>query len=144
MTPQQQAERALLALVIWREARGEILLAKQAVAWSIRNRVVHPGWWGRSWWGVILHPYQYSSFNRTDPNATAWPLQVDASWEDALQVAADVYTADVAQAPKILDITKGATSYFDKSVDANPPSWAKDGSMAHVCDFGRLHFYAKT
>jgi hypothetical protein len=70
-------------------------------------------------------------------------MQVDASWEDSLQVAADVYTADVNEAPKILDITHGATSYFDRSLDANPPSWAKDGEMGHVCDFGRLHFYAK-
>jgi hypothetical protein len=58
-------------------------------------------------------------------------------------VAADVYTPDVADAPKILDLTRGATSYFDKSLDLNPPSWAIDGHMKHVCDFGRLHFYAK-
>jgi N-acetylmuramoyl-L-alanine amidase len=143
MNPQQQAEQSLLALVIWREARGEVLFTKQAVAWSIRNRVLNPGWWGHSWWSVILMPMQYSSFNRTDPNATKWPMQVDPSWEDALQVAADVYTAELTQAPKILDLTSGSVSYFDQSMDNNPPSWAIDGHMKHVCDFGRLHFYAK-
>ena len=143
MNPQQQAELALLALVVWREARGEVLFTKQAVAWSIRNRVLSPGWWGHSWWSVILMPMQYSSFNRTDPNATKWPMQVDPSWEDALQVAADVYTPDLTVAPKILDLTRGAVSYFDQSEDDNPPNWAKSGLFKHVCDFGRLHFYAK-
>lgn len=142
MNPQQQAELALLALVTWREARGEVLFTKQAVAWSIRNRVLKPGWWGHSWWSVILMPYQYSSFNRTDPEATKWPVAVDPSWEEALLVASQVYTSDLSASPVILDPTGGAHSYFDESMDAHPPSWALDGHMKKVCEFGRMRFYA--
>ena len=129
---------ALLALVLWREARGEVLLVtKQAVAWSIRNRVNHPGWWGRSWWTVILMPFQYSSFNHNDPNATKWPMETDESWLECVAVAADIGS----DTPSISDPTNGATSYFDMSMDINPPKWATDGSNEKICDYGRIHFY---
>ncbi len=143
MNPQAQADIGLLALVLWREARGEDVATKRAVAWSIRNRVANPGWWGKTWWGVILMPEQYSSFNHNDPNATKWPLQIDPSWEECLSVAISVYTEDVKQTPSIPDPTSGATSYFDRSMDSNPPSWALDRSMKHVLNSGNLRFYAK-
>jgi hypothetical protein len=128
---------AILALCIWREARGEPLPAKQAVAWSIRNRVKRPGWWGRTWESVVLMPFQYSSFNRNDPNSTKFPITTDPSWLDSLQCAANVYM----EPPRVPDPTYGADSYFDKSLDGKPPSWATDGSKAKTTDFGALHFF---
>jgi len=128
-------EVGLLALVIWREARGEALLTtKQAVAWSIRNRVLRPGWWGKDWESVILMPFQYSSFNRNDPNSTKFPIPGPV-WDDCLTAAGQVYTADIP------DLTLGADSYFDMSLDTHPPDWATDGSKEHTGDWGRLHFY---
>jgi N-acetylmuramoyl-L-alanine amidase len=59
----------LLALAIYREARGEDLAAKIAVGCVIRNRVQHPSWYGRSWFEVITKPYQFSSFNLGEPNS---------------------------------------------------------------------------
>lgn len=141
MNSVQMYEFILLALCIWREARGESVQTKQAVAWSIRNRVQNPGWWGTGWAGIILQPYQYSSFNRNDPNAAKLPIPKDPSWEDSLEVAQMIYTSGAdAQLP---DPTGGATSYFDLSLDHNPPSWAIDGGMVKTCDVGRLHFYRK-
>jgi len=124
----------LLALCIWREARGESATTKLAVAWSIRNRVVRGGWWGNTWPTVILKPYQYSSFNANDPNATKLPGPADASWFDSLNAANDVFDTPIAPDP-----TGGATSYFDKSLDNNPPAWAAE--KIHTCDIGSLHFY---
>lgn len=126
----------LLALVIWREARGETPAAKQGVAWAVKNRALKPSWWGgSSYWSVILHPFQFSSFNHGDPNATKWPVPSDVSWSDSLEVAAGVISGNV------LDNTSGATSYFDKSLDSKPPTWATDGSNIHTCDIGGLRFY---
>ena len=133
MNPQQSYEFALLVIAIYREARGEVLEAKRGVGWSIRNRVLKPSWWGIGWDGVILHPFQYSSFNRDDPNATKIPYLSDPSMADCLTAAEDAYNGTG------LDPTLGATSYFDRSLDANPPSWAAE--MTHTVDLGGLHFY---
>ena len=130
-------EFILLALCIWREARGELLETKQCVAWSIRNRVQRPGWWGHGWAGVILQPWQYSSFNHNDPNASKLPIPTDPSWQDCLTVAEQVYP----QESPIPDNSHGADSYYDMSLDTNPPSWASDGSKVKTVDMGRLHFY---
>lgn len=143
MNPAQMYDFVLLALVVWRESRGESLAGKQAVAWSIRNRVSNPGWWGKGWAGIILQPYQYSSFNRNDPNATHFPVSLDPSWADCLNVAQQVYTDSLTAMPVIPDPTNGATSYFDMSLDHNPPTWSTDGGMTKTVDIGRLHFYKK-
>lgn len=137
MNPQDMYALILLALCIWREARGELVTTKEAVAWSIRNRVDNPRWWGHSWSGIILMPWQYSSFNRSDPNATKWPTPNDPAWIESLTVAQQVFLADAS----LPDPTHGATSYFDNSLDTDPPKWATDGSMVKTVDFGRLHFY---
>lgn len=137
MNPQQAYSFILLALCIWREARGESLAAQQAVAWTIRNRTLKPGWWGRDWVTCVLLPFQYSSFNHNDPNAVKWPIEADPAWADCLTAASQVFP----DLPIIPDPTSGATSYFDSSMDSKPPYWATDGSNIHTVDIGRLHFW---
>lgn len=135
MNPSDLYPLFLLALATWREARGEIIAGKIAVACSIRNRTLRPRWWGHDYVGCILQPWQYSSFNRADPNSTKFPVETEPAWEDCLATAQAVYGGTQA------DTTGGADSYFDRSLDANPPSWATDGSKTHTCDIGNLHFY---
>ncbi len=125
----------LLALVIWREAQGENYATKLGVACSIRNRVQNPRWWGHDWIGVILMPWQYSSFNHGDPNSAKFPLLTDPVWSDCMDIAQKVYLGGIG------DTTQDATSYFDNSLDYNPPKWATDGSQVHTLDIGALHFY---
>lgn len=126
----------LMALCVWREARGESMEAKRAVAWVIRNRADKPSWWGGpSIASVVLHPYQFSSFNHNDPNATKMPTPQDPAWIASLIAAYEAY------AKSSNDISEGSVDYFDKSMDANPPPWAIDGSLEHVCDLGSFHFY---
>lgn len=135
MTSNDYYPLTLFALVIWREARGEPFASKQAMAWSVRNRVNRPRWWGHTFETVILAPLQYSSFNRNDPNATKWPVSNDPNWIDALNIACDLY----GDSPTLSDNSQGADSYFDKSLDNNPPAWAK--TAVHTADVGDFHFF---
>jgi N-acetylmuramoyl-L-alanine amidase len=130
---EQSYELILLMLCIWREARGESMDAKHAVGWCIRNRVMKPGktWWGDDWETVILKPWQFSSFNPNDPNATKFPLPGDPSFSECLLAAKHVYDATFP------DQTLGSTSYHDTSIA--PPFWA--AVMDKTVQIGRLIFY---
>lgn len=136
---QQDAEVFMLSLLLWREARGEDVPTKRVVAWSVRNRATHPSWWGRDWIGVITMHDQYSSLTYLgDPNLTRWPQPVDTSWMACMDVASEVYNGTG------IDISHGATHYFDKSLDnGREPTWAKDGSMTWVMDSGNFHFWKR-
>jgi spore germination cell wall hydrolase CwlJ-like protein len=83
-------DRFLLALCVWREARGETLTGKQLVAATVMNRVqdtLHR--WPGTISGVILQPMQFSSFNAADPNAVKFPSSLSgmADWNDCVQAA---------------------------------------------------------
>lgn len=122
-------EKALLALVVWREARGEPIKAKQAVADSIMNRVVNPKWWGRSLGEIIGKKWQYSSMAAPgDPNLIAYPLPSDHSFQECLAVA---------ETAVAFPHRSGADSYYDTSIP--PPAWAK--SERFVEQIGRIRFY---
>lgn len=120
-----------LALVTWREARGEGKECMTAVAHSIMNRVKNPKWWGTDVASVCTKKWQYSSM--TDPNdrqLTTWPAN-DPWWESALQIAAGVIDGELANpAP-------GADSYYDLSIPA--PKWADEKKF--VKQVGRIKFY---
>ena len=83
----------LLALCVWREARGESTHGKALVAQVIRNRVESPGW-PDTYVGVITQPWQFSAFNRNDPNATRYPADADPSWRDSVRAAELVLTGE--------------------------------------------------
>ncbi len=119
----------LTALCAWREARGECVDAQRGVIWTVRNRAAKPGWWGKDTVGVVLQPWQFSSFNAGDANATLFPASGDKIFAELLILA---------QAPGN-DPTGGATSYFDDSIA--PPAWATDGSNVPTVKLGRLNFY---
>jgi N-acetylmuramoyl-L-alanine amidase len=127
----------LLALCIWREARGETWRTKLAVGCSVRNRVHHPDWWGHDYHSVILDPYQYSSFNASDPNSKKWPNDEDPNWLESLEAASLIINGNTT------DTTSGATSYFDKSLDDNPPKWASSAEMSKLRTIGSMHFYKR-
>lgn len=135
MTSAEMYDMVLLGLCIWREARGESKIAQVGVAWTIKNRVLKPSWWGKDYVDVILKPYQFSSFDHNDPNAVKFPVPDDASWVQCFEVAQDVYEGITE------DPTAGCTHYFDASLDSHPPDWATGGTMEHVTDLGQLRFW---
>lgn len=125
----------LLALCIWREARGELgRVARLAVGCIIRNRTKNPVRFGNGYAGVILKPAQFSSFNANDPQFKDFPQETDPRWQECLSDAKTV----IANYP---DPTDGATHYFDSSMDAHPPKWAIDGELMHKVDIDHLRFY---
>lgn len=137
LAPQEAWEFSLLSLCNYREAEGEIVLAKSAQAWSVRNRVLRPSWWGTDYASVILkhvqNIYQYSCFNPGNPRSLVFPAANDTAWQACLMVCDDAYNG------RGNDPSQGGQSYFDKSLDANPPSWA--AKMIHTADVGNFHFY---
>lgn len=129
-------ELVLLALCSWREARSDGYAGMHAVAWSVRNRVLKPNWWGKDWISVILHKFAYSSFNIDDPNAAKLPADYmkDPSWADALKAAEEVYNGMTA------DPTLGATHYHLTKMNP-PPAWATAPSTTFLIEIGSHRFY---
>lgn len=133
----------MLTIVIGREAGNQTIDGMHAVGWSIKNRVtLQAKRWGQEYTDVIEKPWQYSSIEgpQSDPNLKKYPDLDVKPWPDAFQAAVDVYFE------RVPDPTGGAHSYFDKSLDANPPAWANDGEYVHTVDVGAFHFFrlAKT
>ncbi len=124
---------ALVALAVWREARGESQDGKRGVAHVIANRVKRGGWWGSDWKSVILKPWQFSSFNANDPNSEKWPDE-DASWTDSLSAASGVITGLDD------DLTEGATYYHDTTMGW-PKAWGNPADYVNTLNVGRLKFY---
>lgn len=126
----------LLALTVWREARGEPHDAKRGVAWSIRNRTLRPGWWGTNYVSVITKAWQYTSMTgKGDPNLSKWPRTDDDLWIASQQAAEEAYLCAGT------DPTGGAHSYFDDSLKMNPPEWALSSQFTFTIKLGALNFY---
>ena len=119
-----EKDRDILARTLWGEARGESLTGQIAVAWTIRNRVFDgkaKSWWGEGYSGVCLKPWQFSCWNKNDPNdaylSGAKPIPA-AQYAQALK-AADQVMADATPDP-----TGGATHYYATTMP-KAPTWAK-------------------
>lgn len=103
-----------------------------AVACVIANRVKRPGWWGSGWSGVCLKPWQFSAWNRSDPNRQKL---MTVTVEDA-QFAQAMSLATQAVDGRLTDVTNGATHYHARSI---LPAWQKH--MQHTASIGRHEFY---
>ena len=126
------ADRFLLALTVWREARGEPYPVKVGVACSILNRVQRPSWWGSDVMSVVTKRWQYSSMTDPhDPQLATWPQPSDASWWDCLQIAC------AALDGRLMHPAPGADSYYDVSIAA--PQWADPARF--VAQLGKIRFY---
>jgi spore germination cell wall hydrolase CwlJ-like protein len=118
-----EKDRDILARTLWGEARGESLAGQIAVAWTIRNRVNDgktKSWWGEGYAGVCLKPYQFSCWNKNDPNfaylsgAKAIPFR---------ELAQARIAADQVIDGKVSDPTGGATHYYAIAMKTSPV-WA--------------------
>lgn len=112
-----------LARTLWGEARGEGPQGMEAVANVVLNRAAVAQAKGGYWWGndiisVSQKPYQFSCWNRSDPNYR----QLQAVTEKDLHFATAMRIARRAVAGTLADITGGATHYHAKSIT---PDWAR-------------------
>lgn len=126
---------ALLELCVFREAEGEPLEGKRGVAHVIRNRA-NSGkyWWGHDWQSVILHPYQFSSFNPGTPRERVWPRDADPAFADCCQACIPVMLGTDE------DLTRGAMFYHDSSIGW-PAAWGNEADYTLTLEVGRLKFY---
>ncbi|HWA00445.1 MAG TPA: cell wall hydrolase [Caulobacterales bacterium] len=136
--PIDPADVRLLAATAWAEARSEGEIGMRAVAHVVVNRVGE-GRFGDSLNEVVLHPRQFSSWNRDDPNR---PLALHperyarsgvnlATWRVAQEVAREVLEG------RSTDPTQGALFYHARSIR---PYWASAGVGKRI--IGHHVFYA--
>lgn len=140
--PASEKERDIVARTLWGEARGEGFAGQVAVAWAIRNRVemdLHndgkPDWWGEGYAGVCLAKYQFSCWNRNDPN---FSYLCGIKTIPAAQLAQARRAADDVIDGRMPDSTSGATHYYVASM-SNPPGWA--AKARRTVKLGRHVFY---
>jgi len=112
----------ILAKTIYGEARGENITGKEAIASVVLNRLEisrqkNGCWWGNSIQEICLKPWQFSCWNKDDPNYAK--LQ-NVSDEDAIYLICKRIAAR-AIANMVIDATNGATHYHTKSVR---PKWS--------------------
>lgn len=129
-------QKVLLAIMLWREARGESFDAKVCVAATALNRVEMQGWAGRDLVEVITKKWQYSSMtDPKDPQLTSWPQLNDKSFDECLQVATSVVD-------KVINYNRSIDHYYDDSLRGDKvPMWAAQNSSRFVVKVGRLNFY---
>ncbi|HEY5986808.1 MAG TPA: cell wall hydrolase [Streptosporangiaceae bacterium] len=123
----EQPDIPLLAVTLYGEARGETAVGKRAVAWVIRNRMKaakkwqekqgrqHPLFGDGTVAGVVLRPWQFSCWNKGDPNL---PKLLDIIQSDGETAGAGMWailkavaTGVLAEPPEWPDPTWGATHY---------------------------------
>lgn len=127
----------VLARTLWGEARGEGGQGMEAVACVILNRVAVAEERGGYWWGkdiisVCQKPYQFSCWNRSDPNYR----QLQAVTDKDIHFATAIRIARRAVANILIDITNGATHYHTKSI---MPDWTQGQTPCAV--IGNHIFY---
>lgn len=118
-----EKDRDVLARTLWGEARGETLAGQIAVAWTIRNRVFDGksnSWWGEGYAGVCQKPYQFSCWNKGDPNQ---PFLSGVRAIPFRELAQARGAADQVIDGKVQDPTGGATHYYALNIKT-PPAWA--------------------
>ena len=131
-------EIEIFAKTLFGEARGEKLTGIEAVANVILNRVKHAQKIGSYWWGktieeVCLKPFQFSCWNKNDPNRAL--LFEDLSQNKIYQMCERI--ARRAVAGLLSDNTKGATHYHTLNTN---PYWAR--SAVPSAEIGHHLFYA--
>lgn len=132
-----------LARTLYGEARGEDRQSKEAVACVVLNRVEKRKQCG---WRIIggkkvptiaatcLKPWQFSCWNEKDPNRKII-LEVTPEnkvFAECLDIARQAYDG------KIIDMTKGATHYYNPKACAKP-RWAEGKTPCAVV--GKHLFY---
>ncbi len=127
----------VLARTLWGEARGEGDIGMLAVANVILNREKIAKKKGKFWWGnniiqICQKPYQFSCWNRSDPNFR----KLQSVDKRDLYFATAVRIANRAVTGVLEDITSGATHYHASSIT---PYWAKGQAPIEV--IGAHKFY---
>lgn len=124
----------LLALVMWREARGEGPEGMKAVGCVVRNRVGT----SEAWSVVITAKWQFSSMTAPgDAMLVQWPVYNDPAFLEAMTLAFGIYNG------VIVDNTNGATHYRNPATATSKSFQAEvdSGRLKQVATIGHHVFY---
>ncbi|UCP00112.1 cell wall hydrolase [Metapseudomonas lalkuanensis] len=139
---QRERDIDVLARTIWGEARGEGIAGQVAVGWTIRNRVEmdlgndgKPDWWGEGYEGVCRAPWQFSCWNKNDPN---YPYLSGARAIPNTQYMLAREAAVAVIEGRQPDPTSGATHYYATTMP-KAPKWV--AGAARTCKIGRHIFF---
>ena len=119
----------LVACTIYGEARGESFIGKMAVGFVILNRAKKRGTTPGS---EAIRPYQFSCWNKDDPNCKLITNPNDISgkeWRECFRAALQVLGGFDLVGCKVDDLTKGATHYHTQSIK---PYWAQGKEPCYV------------
>lgn len=128
----------VFARTLWGEGRGEGAYGMEAIASVVLNRVAvatQKGgsyWWGNNIISVCQKPYQFSCWNRSDPNYR----KLQAVTDKDVFYATAIRIARRAINGALPDSIKGATHYHARSIN---PEWAKGQTPTAV--IGNHIFY---
>ncbi len=128
-----------LARTIYGEARGELVRGKEAVASVIMNRVSRAMERGGHWWGgnvieVCLKPWQFSCWNKNDPNRE----KILAVTAESRNFQTCLRIARRAVAGELTDHTAGATHYHSRHMHI-APAWSR--KLTPSAEIGDHVFY---
>lgn len=124
--------RDVLTCTLYGEAAGEARLSQIGVACCIRNRVLHPKWWGHDYASVCLAAWQFSCwweltaantqrvYALAESMLTGAPPPRDPGVVATLAaISAGIIDGSIA------DVTNGATHYLTTALlVTRPPKWA--------------------
>lgn len=114
----------IMAKTIFGEARGEERTGQLAVACCIFNRFKSKKWFSASSVaGVCQKPYQFSCWNKSDPNAQKIANLSYATYSKYF---------DVIKEALEFDITNGATHYYAPK-SCPKPKWAEGKKPCYIC-----------
>jgi putative chitinase len=119
-------DRTTLIRTIWGEARGETFEGKKAIAHVIVNRA-RKKQWPNTIHAVCLQPWQFSCWNKSDPNR---PLIANLDPESTGNIITECRNAADAVLDGEEDITKGADHYFADYIKT--PNWAEGKTPVKV------------
>lgn len=153
---EEQDEDTLLAMLVWGEARGEPAEGQLAVAHvpltRLKDRIANKRKYGNSLREIILTPWQFSCFNKQDPNRDKLLRPVEG--EGLARWAACWSTAVSALTGQSENPAPGATHYVVRRLWSRPtavgrrPKWfeepcIKSGKTSLIASIGS-HIFART
>lgn len=109
----KQKELTLLAMCVYGESRSEPYDGKISIAYVVMNRVKEQGWYGKTVKEVLLKPYQFSCFLKSDPNFKKLFRPEPTVWKQCFKAAWNAYSS-LSDDP-----TLGANHYCRR--DTAPP-----------------------
>lgn len=127
------ADYFMMALCLWREARGEGRDGQIAVGCVIKNRVnKHMS----SVYTEVVKPWQFSSITATgDPQLGKYPVLLDTGWGRIQELARALCDGEIQ------DTTGGATLYYADSIPF-PSTWDKS-KLTETVKIGHHTFFVE-